>query len=215
MRSGDHVRQAHEGRILRRLFGENVHGCAGQVAALERAGEGGFLHQFAARRIDQPRAALHLRECGRVDHVLSRRAQCGVERDKIALGEQALERRQFNFRFARGGFADVRIESQHAHLKRARAPRHFAADAAETDQPERFAAQLGACGGRLFPAAGANRGVEARHLPRQGQKQSEGMLRHAHCVAAGSAHHQHASARGRVQVNIIHADAGAADDAEP
>src|SRR2546422_6848321 len=32
---------------------------------------------------------------------------------------------------------------------------------------------LGACGGRLFPAAGANRGVEARHLPRQGQKRSE------------------------------------------
>ena len=49
---------------------------------------------------------------------------------------------------------------------------------------------------------------------RHGQQHGHGVLGHADGVSAGRIHHQDALARGGVEVDVVHADAGAADDAQ-
>ena len=111
-------------------------------------------------------------------------------------------------------FADEWVVSQHAHIKRLRAHGYFAPDSSEAHKPERFPAHFGSRCGGFFPAPLVDSSVQPRHLPRKRQKQSEGMLGHAHGVSAGRAHHQHAALRGCFQINIVHADASAAHRAQ-
>src|SRR3984957_2938187 len=57
--------------------------------------------------------------------------------------------------------------------------------------------------------------IQPRRLSRHRQQQREGMLRHAHCVSARRAHHQHSATRGLIQINVVHADSGPPDHAKP
>lgn len=49
---------------------------------------------------------------------------------------------------------------------------------------------------------------------RHGEEHGHRVFGHADCVSAGSVHDEHALARGGVQVDVVNADAGAADDAQ-
>ena len=91
---------------------------------------------------------------------------------------------------------------------------HLAADAAETDDAQRLAAQLVAHELFLFPLAGARGGAGLRDAARHGEHQRQGVLGHGDGVAAGRVHHQHAGFGGGVQIDVIHAHAGAPDHAQ-
>ena len=60
----------------------------------------------------------------------------------------------------------------------------------------------------------ARGGVGLRNVARHGQHQRQRVLGHRDGVAAGRVHHQHAGRGGGVQIDVVHAHAGAADHAQ-
>ena len=128
--------------------------------------------------------------------------------------EKFVERDEFDFDFSRGRGRDERIVGEHFHFERASAAGHFGADAAEADEAQRLAAQLGAGERGFFPFARMNRGVGLRHGTRQAEHQRERVFGDANGISAGRVHHQDAATRGGIHVHVIHADAGASDHAK-
>src|ERR1022692_1005879 len=51
-------------------------------------------------------------------------------------------------------------------------------------------------------------------MTRQGQHESEGMLGDSHSIAAGRVHPHDAAFGGSVEIDVVHAHAGASDDAQ-
>ena len=86
MRSGDHIWKANERRILRRLFDKDVMRSATEAAAFQCSSQVGFVNEFAAGRIHDARALLHLLNRNRVDHISRGGTQRGMQRNEIALG---------------------------------------------------------------------------------------------------------------------------------
>ena len=52
--------------------------------------------------------------------------------------------------------------------------------------------------------------IETRHLARESQQKSKGVLRDADGIAAGRAHDQHASPGGLIEIDVVDANPGAA-----
>ena len=89
-----------------------------------------------------------------------------------------------------------------------------AADIAGTDDAERLAGDLDAHELRLLPLAGLRGGVGGGKLAGDGEHQRDGMLGGGDRIAEGRVHDDDAAARGGRDIDIVDADAGAADDLE-
>ena len=109
---------------------------------------------------------------------------------------------------------DVRIVRDHLHPEGLRATRDFDAHAAQSDDAQRLAAKLGALQRLLLPLAGMHGGVGTAELTRHRQHEGEGVLGDRDGVAAGSVHHHDAALGGGVEIDVVHAHAGASDDAQ-
>ncbi len=90
----------------------------------------------------------------------------------------------------------------------------FEADAAEADDAEGLAAELGALQRFLLPLGGVHGGVGARDGAGHGDHEAEGELGDGDGVGAGRVHDDDAAVRGCGGVDVVDAYAGAADDAE-
>ena len=88
------------------------------------------------------------------------------------------------------------------------------ADLAEAHHAEHLLVELVAHVGLAVPAAGHRAGVGVGHMAREGQHQGQGLLGGGDGVALGGIHHQHAAAGGGLHIHVVHAHAGAADDAQ-
>src|SRR3546814_5944563 len=89
------------------------------------------------------------------------------------------------------------------------------ADVAATDDAQRLAGQLHAHEARLLPLAGLRRAVRGGDLARQREHQRDGVLGGGDGVAVGRVHHHDAAPGGGGNVDVVYADAGAADDLQP
>ena len=86
------------------------------------------------------------------------------------------------------------------------------ADVAAADDAERLAGQLDAHEAVLFPFARLGRGVGRRDLAGEREHQRDGMLGGGDRIAEGRVHHDDAARRRGGNVDVVDADAGAADD---
>ena len=66
-----------------------------------------------------------------------------------------------------------------------------------------------------FPFPPAQERVRLWDFARRAKQEREGVLGRGNRVAAGRVHHDHAAPRGRVHIDVVHADAGAPDHAQP
>ena len=106
---------------------------------------------------------------------------------------------------------EERIVGDHAHAQAERAVDHDRADIAGADHAERLAGDLDAHEAVLLPLAGLRRGVGLRDLPREREHQGDRVLGGGDRIAERRVHHDDAlGGRGR-DVDIVDADAGAAD----
>ena len=108
--------------------------------------------------------------------------------------------------------AQKRIESDDPHLQSQPARSDDRADVAATDDSERLAGQLDAHEPVLFPLARLRRHVRARDLPGERKHQRDRMLGGGDRVAERRVHHDDAASRGGWNVDVVDADAGAAND---
>ena len=104
-----------------------------------------------------------------------------------------------------------RIVGDHLHAQPEGAVGDDRADIAAADDAERLAGDLDAHEAVLLPLAGLRRGVGLRDLARERQHQRDGVLGGGDRIAERRVHHDDAlGGRGR-NVDIVDADAGAAD----
>ncbi len=137
-----------------------------------------------------------------------------MQGDVIGCGENIFQRGQLDLRLARHFRRHERIVRHQLHAEGACPARYLDADAAEAHDPEGFAAQLGALQRFLFPLAGVHQRVGAAEVTRHGQRHRHGVLGDRHGVGARRVHDRDAEARRGLQVHVVHADAGAPDDAQ-
>ena len=123
----------------------------------------------AASSISSPRAVLMMRMPGLqranrvvVEQVLRLRRRRQVQRQVVGRRAQLVERQQLDAEAVGDLLRDERIVRDDAHAERARALRHFLADASEAGDAERLAAQLGAEEPLLLPLAVLHRLIGGR-----------------------------------------------------
>ena len=180
------------------------------IARLQRR----LVDQLAARRVDDPDARLHPRKAVVVEEMLRLGRRRQMERQEVGGRAHLVERQQLDAH-ALGDLArDERIVGDDAHAERAGALRHLLADAPEAGDAERLAAQLGAEKPLLLPLAVLHRPIGGGNAARERQHQGAGVLGDADAVRARRVDDEDAARAGRGDVDVVHAGAGAGDDAE-
>ena len=171
--------------------------------------------------MSSPRAQLMMRMPGFMmasECLLMRPSVCGVRptcsERKSRLGEDFVDGHERDVVFARDDGGDEGVVAEQVHAEGLGAAGDLKADAAEADDAERFAAELGALQRLLVPLAGVHGGVGAGDGAGHGDHEAERELGDGDGVGAGGVHDDDAAARGFGGVDVVDADAGAADDAE-
>ena len=137
-----------------------------------------------------------------------------VQRNKVRARKQGVERNEFRAHFARSGPTQVRIVNDHAHPKRRDFSGQERADPPAADQAASLAAQSlqrrhFGDGPAVFPCQG-NRG---NHLPAEHEQQRERVVGNFIQAVVRNVRHHDAAFGGRRNVDRVHADAVAHDDA--
>ena len=181
------------------------------MAGFERLAQRRLVNELSARAVDQPYAFFDkLKRLG-IDDVAGLVGQRRVQGDEIGAPPQLVELDLFDAEFNRALGRQIRVVGDHLHLEPDRAVGDDRADIAAADDAERLAEDLDAEEFVLFPFAGPRRGVGFRDLPRHRQHQRDGMLRRGDRIAERRVHHDDAARGRRRDIDIIDADAGAAD----
>ncbi|EAR50516.1 hypothetical protein OG2516_09735 [Oceanicola granulosus HTCC2516] len=214
MRGHDDVGQAEQRVLLGRLLGEHVEGRAGDVAVLERVRQRLLVDEAAARAVDDPHALLRLGEVLAAQDVLRLLRQRHVQGDEVGARQQRVEPDLLDTELGGALLRQERIVGDHLHPQPHRAGADDAADVARADHAERLAGQLDAHEARLLPLARMGRGRRLGDLARDGEHHRDGVLGGGDHVAEGGVHHDDALLRRVRDVDVIDADAGAADDPE-
>jgi hypothetical protein len=147
----------------------------------------------------------------RVDDVLGLLGQRRVQRDEIGALEQFVELDLLDADILGALRRQERIERDHLHAQAERAVGGDRADIAAADHAQRLAGDLDAHEAVLLPLAGLRRGVGLRNFTRQRQHQRDGVLGGRDRIAERRVHHDDALGGGRRDLDIVDADAGAAD----
>ncbi len=101
------------------------------------------------------------------------------------------------------------------HLEAAGAAGHLGTDLAEADDAQRLAPHLEADEPAALPLAARQRGVRGGDLAGKRQHERHGVLCRRNDVAGRRVDDDDAALRGRLEVDVVDADAGSADDLQP
>ena len=141
--------------------------------------------------------------------VLSVSGVCSVM--KSARRKQFVEFDLLDAEIERALVREIRIVGGDLHLQPDGAVGDDRADIAAADDAERLAEDFDAEKLVLLPLAGAGRGVGFGDLPGERQHQRDGVLGGGDRIAERRVHHDDAARGGGGNVDIVDADAGAAD----
>ncbi|KAG1468963.1 hypothetical protein G6F57_012377 [Rhizopus arrhizus] len=154
-----------------------------------------------------------LRQLGAADHPLRGRGFRHVQGDDVGAGEQIVQagrgpgiaQRQLGFH----------VVEDHLHAQRFGQYADLGADVAVADDAQRLTAYFVAAAGRLRPAAAMAFGVLLRDATGQHDRLGDHQLGHAAGVGIGGVEYRDAGQLGRVQVDLVGADAEAAHCDQP
>ena len=212
MRRADEIGRAEQRRGLGRLLDEHIERGAADMAAVEPFLQRHLVDQATARAIDDAHALLGLGQRLGGEDVARLVGQRRVQRDEVGARQQLVERHLLYTHLHRPLGGEERIEGHHLHLEPARAVGDDRADIARADQAERLGGQLDAHEAVLLPLARLGRGVGLGQLAGEREHQRDGMFGGGDRIAERRVHHHHALGGCRGDIDIVDADAGAADD---
>ncbi len=157
---------------------------------------------------------LSFREFGRADEAGGLVGEGHVHREHVGLGEHLVEGAELRVERLGAVGVEVGIVDQNPHAEGAGADGHLAADAPRSDQPERLAVQLAAAQLRAVPGPRLHGAVGRGHAPGQREHERHGELGRRDGVPGGRVEHRDALLGGGLDVDRVHADAGAPDHLE-
>ena len=169
----------------------------------------------AARHVDQDDAVFHGGVLVGAEHADGLVGLRQMHRDEIGQGKELLHvvvERHAQLLGALG--AAVRIVADQVHAEGAGALGHQAADAAKAEDGQRLLIQLAAAELAARPLARVHAGVGLGGVARACQHQAHGLLGGGDDVGGGGVAHDDAGLGGGLDVDVVHAHARAADDAQ-
>ena len=92
--------------------------------------------------------------------------------------------------------------------------RHFHSDFSQTDDAERFPTQFCALQRFLVPLASVHACIGLAEESGHGQHDGKRLLGDGNSISAGRVHYGDAFAGGGIQINVVNAHSGAANDAQ-
>ena len=204
-----------EQRILGRgLFDEHIEGSAGNMTGIERGAQRGLVDQPAARAIDDAHALPGRLQRICVDDIARLVGERRVQRDEVGAAKKIVKLDLFDTKIARTLRRQERIVGNHLHAQADAAIGNDRTDVAAADHAERLVGDFDAHEAVLLPLAGLGRRVGLRDLARQREHQRDRVFGRRDRIAERRVHHDDAlGGRGR-NVDIVDADAGAADHLE-
>ena len=214
MRCGDEVFRAEQHVFLGRLDREHIKRRAGEVAALEEITHRSFIDEAAAGAVDEDKALFGFSERFARQDVLGLLRQRNMQRDHIGASEQRIEINFLDAEFHSALFRQERVIGHDFHLEADGALGNAAADIAATDEAERLVGDFEAHIARLRPLAGLRVVIGRRDLAGGGEHHRDGMLGGRDGVAERRVHDDDALGGGGLDVDIVDADTGPADDLE-
>ena len=216
MRGLDNVEHAEVWVIVegKRLVWINVDGSAGNFSALDGFSDGDVVKAFAAGAVDEMNAILHFRDGVGIDHVAGFFGERRVDGDVVRFREQGVEIDELDADLVCAFFSDVWVVTDDVHFKRLHALGHTATDTTNTDDAQRASLQLNAREALAVPLAFLDGLVRLWNVAGDSEHHADGMLNGCdgvafRCIADDDA----ASSRCR-NVDVVNADAGAADNLE-
>ena len=167
-----------------------------------------------ARGVDDDRRRLHRREPRPVEHASRLVRQRRMDRNVVRLRKQLIDSRRLGARSPDLGSVHVRVVRQHPRQPEpGQLAVHRARDQPVAQQAEGLAADaVGRAVAREPPAAVADAPVGVRDLADAGQEQRQRMVGHVLDAVIRHPSDPDAALGGRVDVDVVIADAVAADD---
>jgi hypothetical protein len=211
---GHHRVELEQGRLSGGLDRPDVDGGTGHDAVLDGGGEGRLVDDPAPGHVDDPQPRLGLGQQRRVEQPGRLRRLRHVQRDEVRPLHQLLEREQLDAHGPGPVGRDVGVERHELHAEGVGPLRHERADAAEADDAEDLAVELDALPLRPLPLPGLQRGVGLGHVAGLGQQERHRVLGRRQDVRLRRVDDHHAPAGGRLDVDVVQADAGPADHHE-
>ena len=215
MRREDHPRQLPQRRVRRqRLDREHIDRRSGDALRPDRLCERRFIHQLAARRVDEHRGAFHEGQAFGVDQMVRLLGVRDVQRDDVGLLQQLLQRQQLDLELGRALGREVRIVSHDLHPERPGQLADVTADAPQSHDSDRLAAELGAFEPLAIPLPAPHRLGRPGDVPYQAEQQPHGVLGRAHRIRPRRVHHGDAAPRRGRNIDVVHAGTRACDHPE-
>ena len=214
MRRQDHVgktlQRRREALLVRsRFLREHIDRRAAQSSFAQGRRQRLEIDDSAPAVVDEIGAGFHPRDLGRTDHVVSRRRLRDVEADDVALLQQFVER------LDRLGIAVPQLVGEivedHLHAHGFGEIRQLRADIAVADDAQRLAANLKTVVGGLVPAAVMRRDGAGDDPPQQHDDLADHQFGDGTGVREGRVEDRHAAPLGGVEIDLVRADAEAAD----
>ncbi len=137
-----------------------------------------------------------------------------MDGDEIGLRKKFVEADQLDADTPGSLGRQDRIVADHLHLEADAAVGDDSPDVTESDDAERLVADLGAGEFAALPFAGLDRGVCRGNMPRQRHHHGDRVLGGRDAVAGRTVHHDDSAARCRFDIDVVDADARAADHFE-
>jgi hypothetical protein len=191
---------------------EDVDRRAGEVPDSQRRGERVEVDDRAARGVDQ-QAPCFMRASSGADHVPGGRRLGHVQRDDVGAASSASS--EPSWRALPSGSFGLDVVVEHHRMPRLGEHADLRADVAVADDAEHLAARLVAARRALGPAAAVQQRVLLRDAAHQHHDLGEHQLGDAARVGEGRVEHRDAAARRGGQVDLVGADAEAADRDQP
>ena len=209
----DHHLRELEQRPGVRLRREDVERGARHLARANRVGERLLVDEPAPRGVDDAHAVLHLRERLGVEEPARLVVQRKVERDEVGLGVDLVERAaRLDAELAEALGGDERVVRDDTHPEPERAMRDLPPDPSEAEDAERLAGDLDSREPRAIPGAGLERGMRLRNVADEREHERDRMLGRGVDRRLRGVRHDDPASRGCVDVDVVDADSGAADD---
>ena len=215
MRREDGVVELAQGAVRAGLAFVHVDADRADLAGGQEVGERLLVEDAAARGVHQDHAVLHSRVLVGPEHPDGLLRLGKVDGDEVGQrhkGVHVVVQRHAQLLGALG--AAVRVVAHEPHAEGTGALGHEAADAAEAEDGERLLVQLHAGVLPALPDALVHGRVRLRNLARAGKHEADGVLGGGHDVGRGRVAHDDAVLGGRFDVHVVHAHAGAPDDAQ-
>ena len=191
---------------------ENIEAGGADLAALKGGNEGLLVDDAAAGAIDDADALLALREGGLVDHVVGLVGQRHVDRDVVGGSQKGVERYGLHLHGGGASGREIGIVSEDLHAEGLGALGDLAADTAEADDADVLPEQLDAAERLAIPVAGLHGCRALRDRTGAAEDVGKGELGGRDRVATRGIHDDDAALGGGINIHVVHADAGAADD---